>query len=531
MRKLMQGGFVGGAVGIFLTAIFYLGEQLFRLPFLPFDIFDWLAQTLPGDLVTLGIDSIVSFVLAFNIGESTSETAKSIELLMALALFVLLWIGIGLAVSAVHQRSRFSAKQAGLTVALIFGGALAIALNVGQANPLSLAWQLILMLGGGWAIGWTLTAVPSAETADEDVASDEGRRNFLLRFSGAILGLTIGAWGIGTLLGREPVETGAEQAVETSGDGMEMADVATDPADLQGRLEPAPGTRPEITPDGEFYRIDINTRPPAIERSEWELQVEGLFDNPRNMTLADLMAFPAVTQPLTISCISNRIGGDLIGAAEWTGVRLGLILDELGLQPEAQELYIEAEDGFYESVSMMDMMDPRTLLVYAMNGETLPQRHGFPLRIYIPNRYGMKQPKWITRIEAIEGEGDGYWVERGWSEEARPKIISIIDNVAVDQPLEDGRIPIGGIAWAGDRGIDQVEVQVDDSPWQEAELRLPPVSTLTWVQWRYDWPPESGEHTFRARAIDGDGSLQVGEESSVRPDGATGYHAVTENIS
>lgn len=201
------------------------------------------------------------------------------------------------------------------------------------------------------------------------------------------------------------------------------------------------------------------------------------------------------------------------------------------MQPEAQELFIEAEDGFYEGVTKQDMMDPRTLLVYAMNGETLPQRHGFPLRIYIPNRYGMKQPKWITRIEAIEGEGPGYWVDRGWSEEARPHIVSIIDNVAVDQPLEDGRIPIGGIAWAGDRGIQQVEVQVDDGPWQAAQLRLPPLSTLTWVQWRYDWPAESGDHTFRVRATDGNGTLQIREETDVRPDGATGYHTVTRRVS
>jgi hypothetical protein len=296
-------------------------------------------------------------------------------------------------------------------------------------------------------------------------------------------------------------------------------------------LQPAPGTRAEITPDGEFYRIDINTRPPVIDENEWELEVTGLFDNPRSLTLNDLMAFPRVTQPVTLSCISNRIGGDLISTALWTGVRLGLLLEELGLQPSAEELAIEAEDGFYESVTSQDMMDPRTLLVYAMNGETLPHEHGYPLRIYIPNRYGMKQPKWITRIEAIAGEGSGYWVDRGWSEEARPHIVSIIDTVAIDQPLPDGRIPVGGIAWAGDRGIQQVEIQVDDGAWQTGQLRVPPLSTLTWVQWRYDWPASAGEHTLRVRATDGDGNLQIGERTGVRPDGATGYHTITQTVS
>ncbi|MBK8901720.1 MAG: molybdopterin-dependent oxidoreductase [Anaerolineaceae bacterium] len=524
-HKLLRGALIGGGVGIVLTALFYLGDQLLRLPFLPFYLFDWLARALPGDVVTLGIDSIVNGILLLNIGESTSETAKLIEQLLALLLFVLLWVVIGWVIALISQRTRFSGQQAGLAAALLLVGVLALALNLPTVQqPLSLAWHLILVSLGGWAVGWALAAAREADTAAPD------RRHFLLRFGGAVLGLTVGAWGIGWLFGREPVDTGAEEAVDTSGEGMTLADVATTPEELQDRLEPAPGTRPEITPDGEFYRIDINTRPPAIQQSAWQLQVEGLFDNPRPLSLADLMALPAVTQPLTLSCISNRIGGDLISTAEWTGVRLGLVLEELGLQPAAQELYIEAEDGFYESVAMPDMMDPRTLLVYAMNGATLPQEHGFPLRIYIPNRYGMKQPKWITRIEAIEGEGPGYWVDRGWSATAYPHIISIIDTVADGERLADGRIPIGGIAWAGDRGIQQVEVQVDDSEWQTAELRLPPLSTLTWVQWRYDWPAASGEHTFRVRATDGEGSLQVGEESGVRPDGATGYHAVTRSI-
>ncbi|RMF26806.1 MAG: molybdopterin-binding oxidoreductase, partial [Chloroflexi bacterium] len=305
-----------------------------------------------------------------------------------------------------------------------------------------------------------------------------------------------------------------------------QATLAVAPRDF---IAPAPGTRPEVTPTELFYRIDINARPVVIEGESWVLQVDGLFDNPRPLTLADLMAYPPVTQAITLSCISNPIGGDLIGTAYWTGVRLRDLLQDLGLRPEAQELYVEAADGFYESVAMADLMDPRTLLVYGMNGETLPVEHGYPLRIYIPNRYGMKQPKWITRIEAIDREGPGYWVDRGWSAEARPQIISVIDTVAVDQQV-DGKVPIGGIAWAGDRGIQKVEVQVDGGPWVEAVLRTPPLSPLTWVQWRYNWPAVPGRHTFRVRATDGTGALQIEERRPTRPDGATGYHEVTVSI-
>jgi hypothetical protein len=237
------------------------------------------------------------------------------------------------------------------------------------------------------------------------------------------------------------------------------------------------------------------------------------------------MQYPSISQPVTMACISNRIGGDLIGTSNWTGPRLRDVMSDMGIQNEARFLLVEAIDSFYETVSMIDLLDPRTLLVYGMNGETLPVEHGFPLRIYIPDRYGMKQPKWITKITAVAEDVEGYWVARGWSKEARPQIISIIDAVSVDQPTADGKIPIGGIAWAGDRGIEKVELQIDGGEWTEATLRTPTISPLTWVQWRYDWEGSSGSHNIKVRATDGTGQLQTEEERGTRPDGATGYHS------
>ncbi len=285
----------------------------------------------------------------------------------------------------------------------------------------------------------------------------------------------------------------------------------------------APGTRAELTSNEGFYRIDINTRPVALNGDEWALEVSGLFDRPRALTLQDFFNFPAITQTVTMGCISNRVGGDLIGTSNWTGVRIATLLADLGLQGGATGLYIESADGFYETVIMEDLMDPRSLFVYGMNGETLPVEHGFPLRVYIPNRYGMKQPKWITRIEATSEWEPGYWVTRGWSREARPQTVSVIDTIATTS-IENGRVPVGGIAWAGARGIQRVELQVDGGAWQTCSLRVPGLSPLTWVQWRYDWPLSTGSHTFRVRATDGNGTLQTEQESPPRPDGATGYH-------
>jgi hypothetical protein len=246
------------------------------------------------------------------------------------------------------------------------------------------------------------------------------------------------------------------------------------------------------------------------------------------LTLDEIRARPSVSQVITLQCISNPVAGDLTSTSLWTGLRLKDLLEEAGMLSAAEEAYIESADGFYESVEMADILDERTLLVHTMNGVPLPVEHGFPLRIYIPNRYGMKQPKWIERIEVIDRQGPGYWVERGWSVEARPQTVSAID--AVVREPSGGVLPVGGIAYAGGRGISKVEVQVDDGPWAEAILRAPPLSPLTWVQWRYDWPYQAGRHTFRVRAYDGAGILQITDRQSPRPDGATGVHEVTIEV-
>ena len=231
------------------------------------------------------------------------------------------------------------------------------------------------------------------------------------------------------------------------------------------------------------------------------------------------------------TCISNRIGGDLISTSRWGGVQFREVLAMAGVRDSAQEISIQSADGFYESIKLADALDERTLLVYEMNGVPVPHEHGFPLRIFIPNRYGMKQPKWITNMEVIDGVGAGYWVERGWSPTAFVNTTSVIDTVAVDEMTGDSStIPVGGIAFAGDQGISKVEVQVDDGPWQEATLRTPAISPLTWVQWRVDWESSPGRHTFQVRAYDSRGRLQDLAQRPVRPDGATGVHSKSLNV-
>src|SRR3970040_575741 len=187
-----------------------------------------------------------------------------------------------------------------------------------------------------------------------------------------------------------------------------------------------------------------------------------------------------------MQCISNPIGGDLTSSSRWTGILFKDLLAQAGVQASAAGAYITSTDGFYEFVAMEDIQDDRCLLVYAMNGEPLPPEHGFPLRVYIPNRYGMKQPKWIENIELVAQRIDGSWVDRGWDREAYVNTVSVVDTVVVDQ--NQNTALTGGIAWASARGISKVEVQVDEGDWQSAALITPPLRSLDLVLWGYSWP-------------------------------------------
>jgi DMSO/TMAO reductase YedYZ molybdopterin-dependent catalytic subunit len=511
-------------------ALSFLANQLLGVPFPPFILFDWIARTLPGDLITFGIDSIVAVVSRLGIGQ-LSETAKSVERSIALLIFlgILTVIG-GLIAYNSKRRGRVSNNDA-LVLTLVLSVIMLLvnaSLGFNQVSfwPSAL-WYLILFTAWSFTLVWLLRIAPAA--LSEEPESPMSRREFIYLVGGGIVTIGVGSLAISRFLDageRVAVDQPTSDLVDLSQTTGEAASPSAQ--ELQNRIQPAPGTRPEITETGKFYNVDINTLPPSVDGDTWRLKIDGLVQNPTEFTLDDLRSRPPASQVITLSCISNPIGGDLISTAIWTGVPFQAILKEVGLQEQAVEIRMEAEDGFYESVSIQEAMDPRTLLVYEMNGEPLPQEHGYPLRIYIPDHYGMKQPKWIVRMEAIDHEGDGYWVDRGWSKEAFVRTTSVVDTTAGD--AESETVAIGGIAYAGAKGISRVELQIDDGPWQDAELRIPPVSPLSWVQWRYDWPIETGQHTARVRAYDKSGELQIIENSGARPDGATGIHELTFNI-
>jgi DMSO/TMAO reductase YedYZ molybdopterin-dependent catalytic subunit len=539
---LGAGLFVAAMVTASLIAILFLGWRVVGLPFAPFDIFDWTTRVLPGRVIGLGIGTMVAVIGALHLGP-TAETAKMAEQAMAIIGLFVTGLVVGTILFAVVRavRGRY-ADGLGLVFGLVVGLPVAlISHSVGQtaatppiANALwivavFLIWGLVLGRASRRLIQATGTATVSVQEGDEAAASVEriDRRRFLVRLGGATAAITV----VGAVVG-ELAEAKRRKMMSTVGTRGRWS--ATNALPNAGAaVKPVPGTRPEFTPLERHYRIDINTIPPAVNEEQWRLNITGLVEKPLALTLDELRRYEPLHQFITLRCISNPVGGDLIGTTRWTGVSLQRLLPDLRLKPGASHLKMHAADGFFEVVPIETIKaDERVMLTYAWDGVPLLTEHGFPLRIYIPNVCGMKQPKWITAIEVIGDWEPGYWVVRGWNKEAVMEATSVIDVVGMDMDIiqADQRkmiVPIGGIAHTGARGVSKVELQVDNGPWQPALLRTP-LSHLTWVIWRYEWPFQHGNHTFTVRCWDGQGVPQIVAQAPPEPNGATGLDSKTQ---
>ena len=281
----------------------------------------------------------------------------------------------------------------------------------------------------------------------------------------------------------------------------------------------------EITPTDDFYVVSKNAFDPQVDSKSWRLEVAGMVDSPLLLSYDEISALPSVEQYATLACISNEVGGDLIGNTMWKGIRLRDILKQAGLKPGVVDIVLRARDDYTDSIPLDRAMADGTLLVYAMNGELLTSEHGFPLRLLVPGIYGMKNVKWITRIEAVDFDFKGYWQRRGWDDRAEYKTQSRIDSTA---QRTSETVTVAGIAFAGDRGISKVEVSTDGGrTWEQAEIK-PGLSAYTWVLWHKQWTPEqAGKHLLVVRATDSRGIVQTSQAAPPAPSGSSGYHAVT----
>jgi DMSO/TMAO reductase YedYZ molybdopterin-dependent catalytic subunit len=278
----------------------------------------------------------------------------------------------------------------------------------------------------------------------------------------------------------------------------------------------------------ELYYISKNIEAfdPNLNESDWRLEVRGLVTNPRSLTLNELKSLPRVTSERTLVCISNPVGGDLIGNVVWSGVRVRDLLQSAGVQPGARWVIWRSSDGYVESLPLAAALEQDVLLAFEINGQPLTRRHGFPLRVLIPDRLGMKQPKWITTIELSATEIPGYWAERGWSRTGRIEPMSRIDEPRQGRVLRAGKVTeIRGVAFAGTRPISKVEVSTDGGQsWLEAKLRARR-NVHTWTLWSLTWTPTPGPQRLIVRAY-ANNDQQVSSERPPLPEAATGWHRV-----
>jgi DMSO/TMAO reductase YedYZ molybdopterin-dependent catalytic subunit len=292
------------------------------------------------------------------------------------------------------------------------------------------------------------------------------------------------------------------------------------------------GVDPWLTSADDFYRIDTAIVVPQVRREEWKLKIHGMVDHEIELDYDQLLARGPIERYVTLSCVSNEVGGGLIGNARWLGVPLAPLLREAGVHKGAEQLVSRSIDGFTCGSPVAAILDGRdAMLAIAMNGQPLPAKHGYPVRMVIPGLYGyVSATKWVVDMELTTWDAyDAYWVDLGWAQQAPVKVQSRID--AVGKPGADGIVPVGGVAWAVHRGISKVELRIDEGEWVPATLLGDVPSNDTWRQWRYDWPAAAGDHELQVRATTGDGEVQTGDVAPPAPDGAQGWHTVTVRVS
>lgn len=416
----------------------------------------------------------------------------------------------------------------------------AVGAIAGLRSPTATPSLTILSAALQAAVGVQVLVLLLTSASARSNSPDGGRRGFLLR-AGTVGTLAVVGGGVGRAL-----LEGRAASNASGGSGGTGSTPGATAAPFPAIVDPAPSIPPDaslavdgITPlviaNDAFYRIDTALVTPSVDVATWRLRVFGMVDREVTLSMVDLLELPIVERYVTIACVSNLIGGDLIGNAKWTGVRLTDVLDMAGVQPSATQIVPRSVDGWtagFPTVWVTEPDRPRdALIAVRMNDVPLPAGHGFPARLIVPGLFGyVSATKWLKELELTTLEAfDAYWVPRGWAKEAPILTQSRIDTPRRNAALQPGSVPVAGVAWAPDRGISRVEVNVDGGEWQEATLATA-IGPQTWVQWQWTWQATSGDHTIFVRATDGNGEVQPAEFTRPDPDGARGHHKIPVKV-
>jgi DMSO/TMAO reductase YedYZ molybdopterin-dependent catalytic subunit len=490
---LRRGAWAGLVAGLAAAALMYLGSGLIGLRTLPEALQPPLLAAMPGPLFGFLIDRLQ------HAGKVLEEAGLLVAMIVALAA-----LGAGAGVLAERRRLSRTGLLAGaaawLVVTLLLlplAGDGLLGLRGGVTQPLG--WAIVF---GVYAMLWE-TVWSSSPGPEPDL----GRRRMLTALP---VGLALGSLG---LLGFLKVP------------GW-VRDIAAPPeAGLSGRV-------PEITPVGNFYVVSKNFNDPVVPAAGWALRVTGLVQRTLRIDYSQLQSLPSVTEAVTMECVSNEVGGPLMSTGRFTGIPVRDLVAMAAPQARATALTFKARDGFTETASLKLITDDPTILVaYRLEGQPLPDKHGFPARILIPGHYGMRAPKWLDEIELTDSESGGYWEGQGWDHQAAVKTTSRIDTPGDGALVRLGPLQLAGVAFAGNRGVRAVELSADGGrSWAAAELS-PPLSPLTWVLWQASWsPPREGAYSLQVRARDGRGELQTSQVAASYPNGASGYHTIRVNV-
>lgn len=417
------------------------------------------------------------------------------------------------------------------TGALLCGalGVVGIAVAATRADAGGLAWLPSAAAGAlaAFTIGpLARRAVAASRPAAAQPAVEDarGRRQFFA-WAGAAALVGVAAAVGGTLL-----QTGA-RTVAAARRGLHLPAPSRTAAPLPAGAElSVPGLTPLVTPNARFYRIDTALLVPQVDPAQWSLRIHGMVDHEVTLTWAQLLALPLEESYTTLACVSNQVGGDLIGNAKWLGYPIRRLLAQAGPHAGADMVLSRSADGFTASTPLEALTDGRdAILAVGMNGSPLPLEHGFPVRMVVPGLYGyVSATKWVVDLEVTRFDrATAYWTTQGWSPRGPIKLESRIDVPRGD--LSAGSTVIAGVAWQQHVGVSRVEVSIDDGPWQGAQL-APAISDDTWVQWRLPWQAEQGDHTIRCRATSRSGEVQTARQAPPVPDGATGWHQVQVHV-
>jgi DMSO/TMAO reductase YedYZ molybdopterin-dependent catalytic subunit len=503
---------LAGAAAVALSlGVSELAAGLLGLPSLIEAVGDWVIDASPTPVKEWAIE--------------TFGTNDKLVLLIGIVVVSLLIGGL----VGILARRRF-----GIAVAAFLGFGAAATLAAIRDPAVSIGVAVIpaglAAITGLAALRWLHDRAPDASEGEaEDVpAADMSRRSLMVGL-GAVLGVAALSGGIGRALvdrSTRTVSGRTDVALPTAAEAL--------PSVPQAAELGVQGLSPVITPNEDFYRIDTAfLSVPRVEVADWALSIEGRVDRPYTVTYQDLLDMPLVERDVTLSCVSNEVGGDLVGNARWLGVPLADVLNRAGVRDDAEQVVGRSVDRFTVGFPVEAVFDGRDALVaVGMNGEPLPLEHGFPARLVVAGLYGfVSATKWLASIELTGwDEFDAYWIPRGWAKEAPIKTQSRIDTPAQSAAFEPGPRQVAGVAWAPYRGISKVEVRLgEDTDWVEARLSEP-LSDNCWRQWVVDWDAPAGTHRLQVRATDGEGEVQTDQVQRPAPDGATGWHTIQVSV-